>query len=228
MKKGIIAAVFVGLSSMQVQALEDSNVGVGVNYGLLSGPTLEINYVISPMLQVRGSFSSGMGMSGHQKEDNIDYKVDQDGGINRIAFDYHPFAGNFFVSAGYAQNNVKFDMNAFSNGETVTLGNEDFVTKNANLNGKAEWDNGATLTLGWGHSPAKGWGGMVEFGAIFTGATKVNLSGTGEISKNGTDYNLASDPTALQALREEEKKIQDDVSSVDVFPIVQLGLNYRF
>ncbi|MBF6058917.1 MULTISPECIES: hypothetical protein [Thiomicrorhabdus] len=228
MKKWMASALLVGFPLIQAQAAEDANIAVGVNYGLLSGPTFEMTYAVSPKFQMRGSFSSGMGLSGHQKEDNIDYKVEQDGGINRIAFDYHPFAGNFFISAGYAQNNVKFDMNAYSDGETITLGNETYTSKNANLFGQADWDNGATVTLGWGHSPTSGWGGIVELGAIFTGATNVNLSGTGEIVKNGTTYDLATDPVALQALSEEEQKIQDDVSSVDVFPIVQVGINYRF
>ncbi|WP_028485582.1 hypothetical protein [Thiomicrorhabdus chilensis] len=224
MKKLVTAAAMGSALVMAntVQAASVEGLGIGAGYGLFSGPTLELNYPINDVLQVRGALSAGMGINETTSDTEIEYDVKLDGGINRLALDYHPFGGAFFLSAGYAVNNFNVKANAHEQSEFVVGDNT--YNGNVYLDGQIDWDSAPTLSLGWGHSPAQGWGAMVELGAIFTGSGQVDLNATGNV--NGTDVTQDSD---FQAdLIREEKKLQDDVGDYDFLPILQAGVTYRF
>jgi hypothetical protein len=216
LKTGLIAST-LGLTLLAPQAQADGGLGVGIGYGLLAGPTLELNYPINNYLVARGSVSSGMNLSETATTDDLKYQVKADGGIHRLALNYHPFQGSFFLSAGYAIN--QFELTANARESDVTIDDQPF-TGNVAVNGKLKWDNAPTLSLGWGHSPKQGWGAMLEVGAIFTGAAKVNLNGT--ISDPGQQQALND------ALKNEERKLKDDVAKLDFLPILQLAVTYRF
>jgi len=232
MKKTIIslAMASVVVASSQVSASEADGLGLGVNYGLISGPTLELTYPLTDTLQIRGALSSGMGISETASDTDIDYEVEADGGVNRLALDYHPFGNGFFLSAGYAMNNFSLDaVGTSSAAETVDIGDDTYtVTSDVALNGKLDWNSGATLTLGWGHSPAKGLGFLIELGAIFTGAADVDLSGTGTVSDGTTTYDVSTDPTVLESIAAEEAKLEEDVADFEYLPVLQAGITYRF
>ncbi len=225
MKKLVLSAI-IG-SAVAVPSIASANSaeggGVAVNYGLISGPAFELTYPINDLLQVRGALSGGMGLSESTSDTNIDYDVEADGGIHRLSMDYHPFAGTFFMSAGYAFNDFKLKADGAGTG-SVEIGNKTYDGANVTLNGQLDWDSAPMLSLGWGHSPAKGWGAMFEVGAIFTGAPDVSLDGSGTYDGG----NITDDPDFQQALRDEEAKLQNDVGDYDFLPILQAGVTYRF
>ncbi|WP_321325455.1 hypothetical protein [Thiomicrorhabdus sp.] len=225
MKKIIVSSVLGGMVAMSPfasKASELNSVGVGINYGLFAGPTLELTYPINNSWQVRGALSSGMDMSETATTD-IEYKVKTKNGINRLALDYHPFENSFFLSAGYAVNNFNVAADAQKNGSDITIGDTTY-SGNVTLNGTLDWNNAPSLSLGWGNSPEKGWGGLIELGAIFTGTTNVNIIGTGTL--NGND--VSTDPSIQAEIAKEEKKVQDKLSEYDFLPILQAGVTYRF
>jgi hypothetical protein len=217
--KKILLSVIIG-SAMVAPSIASANsadgVSVAVNYGLISGPAFELTYPINDLFQVRGALSTGMDLSESTNDTDVAYDVKSDGGINRLSMDYHPFAGSFFMSAGYAFNDFKLKANG--TGTDVTVGNDD-ITGTVNINGAIEWESAPMLSLGWGHSPAVGWGAMFEVGAIFTGAPDVALSGTLDGSE---------DVTLNAALADEETKLKNDVGDYDFLPILQAGVTYRF
>ncbi|WP_040727187.1 hypothetical protein [Thiomicrorhabdus sp. Kp2] len=218
MKKLILAsALFAGsFASHSLYASSMENVGLGINYGAFSGPSLELSYPISDTVQVRGALSGGMGLSETAKDTDIEYDVEADGGIHRIALDYHPFANGFFLSAGYAINNFELDASGSKSG-SVTVGNDTF-TGDVNINANIAWDNAPTLSLGWGHSPQQGLGFMIEAGAFFTGSPNTDINGTCTGTCTGFD----------EALKDEEVKLQKDVADYDFLPMLQAGITYRF
>lgn len=235
MKKVVRVSLLAASSLMlsaNAQASSVDGLGVGVNYGLFAGPTFELNYVINDQLQVRGALSSGMTLSETTSDTDIKYDVEADGGINRLALDYHPFGNSFFLSAGYAVNNFKLSaLGTTSAGQTVTIGDTTYnVDANVALNGQLNWDNGATLSFGWGNSPAKGWGALIEVGAIFTGSPKVTLTGTGTVDANDGNgpQDVSSSQLVQDALNAEANKIQSDVGDYTFLPILQAGVTYRF
>lgn len=228
MKKFIVAsAMFAGsFASHSLYASSMENIGLGINYGAFSGPSLELSFPISDTLQVRGALSGGMGLSETGSDTDIEYDVEADGGIHRLALDYHPFANGFFLSAGYAINNFELKTNGSKTAANVDVGDQSFANADVALSGNLAWDNAPTLSLGWGHSPQQGLGFMVELGAFFTGAADVSLTGTGTYDNGAVD--VSTDPTFQQAIKEEEAKVQKDVGDFDFLPMLQAGITYRF
>lgn len=229
MRNSLLAAGLVAtITSFSSQAASVDGLGLGINYGAFAGPTLELSYPITDTLQVRGALSGGMEVSETDSTDGVDYDVTANGGINRLALDYHPFSNGFFLSAGYAINNFALDADGdVSNNETVTIGDTDYTaTSNVLLKGKLDWDNAPTLSLGWGHSPAEGLGFLIEVGAYFTGAPDVSLNGSGSVSDGTTTYDVSNEIAG--DIRAEEKNLQDDVGDYDFLPMLQAGITYRF
>ncbi len=234
MKKQLVSAMVFSVTTVSLSASANAfeNVGLGINYGLFSGPTLEMTYPLSDSLSVRGALSSGMSLSETDSGsgNELDYSVESNGGIHRLVLDYRPMGGNFFLSAGYAINNfeVTADASQTTSGQ-VTIGDETYDTSaNLSLNGVIDWDNAPMLTLGWGHSPAEGWGALFEIGAIFTGSGNVSLNGAGTVTQGGTVYDVSTDPTVRAALDAEEARIKNDIADYDFLPVLQAGVTYRF
>ena len=77
------------------------------------------------------------------------------------------------------------------------------------------------LGLGWDTSfgKNKGFGFLFELGAIYQGSPKVDLSADGPISSN---------PTFQIELAKEESNLQSDFDEFKVYPVIAIGLSYRF
>ena len=82
--------------------------------------------------------------------------------------------------------------------------------------------------LGWGRAPGagSGWGLTLDLGVIFQGEGEVTLT---PVIPAGSPLN---DPIARQALQilldREEQDLQDDIADYDMYPVVSLGISYRF
>lgn len=222
----LIAAGLLG-TSLASHASGIDKIGVGVGYEVVSGATLELNYPINDIFLVRGSLSRGAGYSLTESEDNVNYKAKADGGINRLALNYHPFKGAFFLSAGYAFNDFSLNVDGAGTG-SIKVGSESFDNASLKLKGVVEWDSAPTLSLGWGHSPSSGWGLMTELGVIFTGTPGASLTGTGSYDNGGGPVDVSSDPTFQNALKAEERKLQKDIADASFLPILQIQATYRF
>lgn len=217
----LMAAMATSFTAFSAQASSVDGLGIGLGYGAFSGSNLELSYPITDTLQVRGALASGMKVSETSSDTDIEYDVESSGGINRIALDYHPFSNGFFLSAGYSMNSFELDINGSGTG-TVEIGNVTYDAADITIDGNIAWQNAPSLSLGWGHSPAKGLGFMLELGAYFTGAANAKLDGTCTptigIECIGFD----------DALKDEEKKLQDDVADFEFLPVLQAGITYRF
>ncbi len=49
-----------------------------------------------------------------------------------------------------------------------------------------------------------------------------------EVALTSTGGSLSNDPTFQARLRDESRNITDDAEGYGLFPIVQVGLNYKF
>lgn len=225
-----LAVATLSASTGYAQVNPMDKVGVAVGVDLISGPTVELSYPITDYVSVRGSLSTGWSFDETQEEDGIDYKLQTDGAINRLAVDVRPFQGSFFLSAGYGLSNFKLSGNGMvQSGNQFDLGNDTYTADtDVNIAADLDWDSSPTLSLGWGHSPSKGFGFLFEMGAAFTGATNASLAGTGDVTREGGGSFSLDSAEGQQALAEEEAKLQDDVSDVDLLPIVRMAVTYRF
>lgn len=202
------------------QATEKSAGGLGLTLkaGTL-GSGLEATVGVNDYLGFR--FGVNMMSAGSSMErDEGTIKTDMDWLSYSALVDLHVFGGGFRVSGGALINKNKFKMNADLT-ESVTLDDQDYYL--SDLSGQVTFNELAPY-VGIGYGNAVGadgrWHFACDFGVMFQGEPKVEASAT------------ASDP-ALQsavndALNREVAKIQDDASVFQFYPVISVGVSYRF
>lgn len=157
-------------------------------------------------------------------ESNVEYDFDLDLLSAPILVDWHPFKGAFRLSTGILINGNEIKAQA----KPVGLGTFDIngVTYTAaqvgTLNGKVDFNPVAPyLGLGWDTSFGKesGFGFVLEVGAFYQGTPEADLSASGPISGNTAFINN---------LAREEAELQDALDSFKFYPVLAIGVNYRF
>ncbi|HWN40942.1 MAG TPA: hypothetical protein VNW71_01910, partial [Thermoanaerobaculia bacterium] len=97
------------------------------------------------------------------------------------------------------------------------------------LDGKVEFDPIVPYAgLGWGRAPGSGsgFGVTLDLGVIFQGEGEVTLT---PIIPAGSPLNNPVAREALQILIErEERDLQENIVDYDMYPVVSLGISYRF
>jgi hypothetical protein len=137
-----------------------------------------------------------------------------------VLVDLHPFGGDFRISGGGLINKNKFKMKANLD-EPVGLNGTDYQLDA--LSGDVTFDELAPY-VGIGTGNAVGadgrWHFAFDLGVMFQGTPKVQATAT------------ASDP-AMQAvvddaLAAEIADIQDDADQFQLYPVISIGVSYRF
>jgi hypothetical protein len=153
-----------------------------------------------------------------------DYKAKIKFSNIQALLNYHPFAGTFHISAGafFSKNTV--DVTAkLSKSKTYTIGGTEYTyTQVGDLYGDADIIDGAVpfVGIGWSKVPEReGWGFLFDIGVLFIDSPSVHLTANGEIASN---EEFKSD------LKKEEDDINDDLDSFKIYPVIQLGVIYRF
>lgn len=217
-----VAALFVLLGSLLVTPaiIQAKEISVNLKAGT-SGIGVEGEYSLNEYLGVRlGTNYFEYSYDGT----NDDVKYNFDLGLKTVSalVDLHPFKGSFRLSAGAFYNWNKLDATATSSA-TYDIGNSTYTgAELGTLKGNIDFNKIAPyFGLGWDTSFGKesGWGVVIDAGALFQGTPKASLSADGPIS---------TDPTFQQNLALEEKNLQDDLDSYKVYPIISLGVSYRF
>jgi hypothetical protein len=159
----------------------------------------------------------------------------------RASFDVYPFHGGFRLSAGMAAYN-QFNVNAAASvpgGQTITLNDVDYYSSKADpLHGSASISYphkyAGIVSFGWGNAIPRSGRHLafpVEIGAALTGAPKsvLNLAGSAcATSDPATCENVAAYSDFQTDLAGERKKIQNDINPFRVYPILDVGVTYRF
>ena len=155
-----------------------------------------------------------------------------------IIGDWHPTGGGFRLSVGALSNgnelNVRTARDTYEFGDNMYMGN---------ASTGAEWDSLAPYVgLGWSSQKPKGWGFDFEVGVMFQGDAM--LSGRGSASAGGTTCNFSVNdkgvattsgatcatifPNFEDDIEAEHRELEDDLESLEVYPVVSLGVQYRF
>jgi hypothetical protein len=155
------------------------------------------------------------------KSSNVNYN----GGVNLqgepITLSWFPFHGNFDVTAGVFINQNSFDVTGTPSGGTYTINNHTYLAQQVGtLSGNTHFNGAAPYVgIGWG-DPMDG-GRLTltaNVGALYQGAPNVALSASGSSS----NPQLASDVQAEQA------KLNSKLSGYQWWPVMGVGLMYRF
>jgi hypothetical protein len=122
-------------------------------------------------------------------------------------------------------------------GSTFTIDDTDYVSSPADpVHGTFDLSMGRkvapSLTVGFGNMLRRDshWSVPVEVGFQYIGQPKLTLAMTGSVCDsggNGCDT-IANDPDAMQNLASEQTKINNEISPLRFYPILKVGLSYRF
>lgn len=134
--------------------------------------------------------------------------------------DWHPWAQGFRLSAGLYLNQNKIDLTADLKG-TVEINDKEYSL--SDIGGTVDFNSLAPYVgLGYGNAVgANGnWHFSFDLGVMFQGAPQVELHAT------------ASDP-AIQSeldanIAEELKDVEDELGVFTMYPVISLGVSYRF
>jgi hypothetical protein len=209
------------------------NLGIAGKVSTL-GYGIEADYVLSDTFSVRVQYNT-YSYDDTFDEDGIDYDGELDLQSFGVLLDWHPFGGGFRVSAGGFNVDNKISGEASGEG-TYEIGDEEYTVRpgdNLRLNADMKLGDGFKpyLGLGWGHSPANKGGLLLSFdvGVLIQGSPEVALdvSGTAE-DQFGNTVDAGNDPTVQAELRKEEKNMEDDLKNFDLYPVVSLGIGWRF
>lgn len=187
------------------------------------GLGVEVGYGFNDRFGVRlGGYAFSIDDSG--EEEGIRYDGDLDLSNIGAYLDFHPFAGAFRLSAGwFATDNGVDVVGKPGAGGTYDIGGVSFTAAEVGtLRGTVDMGSSAPfLGLGWAWGKAdQGLSWSFDLGVLFQGSPDIALTSTG-----GT---LSDEPALQDAIATEEAELTDDIDQYDLYPVVSLGVSYRF
>lgn len=237
----VIALVLSVHSLPAISTSSEDSTGAGaiIKIGTL-GPGVEFDYRLNESWNIRLQ-ANGYSYSDTFEEDDIDYT----GEIKLSSFgaliDWRPFSGTFRMSGGLYSNGNELEGTAISRGDEIfEIGDLTYqgvaaapLTLNTSV--KLGRSSAGYLGLGWGNSANSGWLFSFEMGVLFSGSPEVELGfeGFAEQENNpGTIFDVnGNSPEALTFQNEialEVKNLEDDISDFEYYPVISLGVGYRF
>lgn len=218
------AAMMVAGSALAQSADGEGRVSLGVTAGTLGvGP--EIGYRVNQHVGVRAN-SGFLGIDHSFTADGIDYRGHARLRSGGVIVDVYPFGGGFRLSGGARYNGNEARVRARPTGSTQ-IGDRFYTpTEIGTITGYADVREFVPqLTLGYGGGLRKGVSFNIEAGALFQGAVRIR-----DFTSNGT---LATDQTIAGTtyrteLGKQQRRLQDRADDYPVYPILQVGVKYRF
>lgn len=206
------------------QGMGPERFAIGVNGGT-TGLGVEGQFHATPYVNLRVAgdmFNYDTDFS----TDDVDYQSEIDFQTISGFVDVHPFNNAFFVSAGVYGGDRSVEVRATSN-RNAEIGNVVFTPAQiGTLTGTVDFGNTAPF-LGIGFNNTFRTNGRIGFkavaGAAFGEDPTVQLRRTA-----GDPLPIAIATQFDQELRNEERELQEDAKDLKTFPVVQLGLSYRF
>ncbi len=213
-------------------------VGVGVKMSLL-GAGVEGAVRLTERTNVRAGFNMIKYSRGFDK-DGVSYNGELNFRTFEAHLDYFPWAKSFHVSPGlliYAADPIT--ATAFVPGnQSFSLGGAGYYSDAADPvrgTGKITFYRAApTVTVGWGNlvsrKEGKHFSLPFEIGVAFQGTPKANLALAGSVCAQPGLFcrSVATDPTVQATIISEQNKINDSMTLFKVYPIISVGIGYKF
>jgi hypothetical protein len=214
-----LSLVALGLMTTAASA-QDSPFAVSAQAGT-TGIGLGVRYEFSEMFVFRAEYDQA-DVSEDFDSKGVTYNGKLDFKPFTFAVDAHPFNNSFFVSGGLVVGDRNINLNARPMTNTVIGGISYTPTQIGSLKATTDLGNSAPF-VGLGYDNTFRTAGSLSFravvGAIIGKEPKVKLT---------SDSVFSSDPGFQQSLRNEERELSDDVDALKTYPVLQLGLAWRF
>jgi hypothetical protein len=154
--------------------------------------------------------------------DDIEYNFDVNLMSISALLDWYPFKGSFRISGGVLYNDNNLDADAKS-ANTYEVGGTQYTgLEVGNLTGKIDFDDITPyFGIGWNVplGKSKRFGFLADLGVVYQGTPEVDLSADGLLANNATFQN---------DLQNEEEELQSKLDGYEYYPVIAIGLSYRF
>lgn len=224
----IVAALSLSAGAVQAQTRGELRpeprqqpfaLGAGIG---TTGVYVEAQAKLASWFVLRGTYEF-VDAERDQAIDDVTYSGQIDSGVFGAYAQIHPLESAFFVTGGGLFGDRAIGLGAQPS-TPVTIGNVSFTPGQiGRLEGDADLgDRAAAFGIGWDttFNDVRGLGWRIMAGAAIGQEPDVTLRSVGG--------SLSNDPTLQQALRDEESRIEDEAGDVRAYPLLQVGLTYRF
>ncbi len=165
-------------------------------------------------------------------EDGINYTGEMKLGTYGLTADWHPFNGAFRLSAGIMSNGNEFNLVADCK-QVCDIDGSQYTSDPANPGQVMAVIDFKSMSpyagIGWGNAMSGGkWYVGADLGVLFQGTPQAALTASG-VFRNQLNIPVSSSSPVFQAqLQNEETLLQDEMSSYDMYPVLNLSVGYRF
>jgi hypothetical protein len=208
---GFAPKVFAGTGDIAIGA-KGGTLGIGgeVTVGIIPGVNFRTGY-------------NAFNYDGNTTKSDIGYDYKLKLGTLPVLVDWHPLPlSGFRLTTGLVINNNKIDATARPRGNYF-IGDQSYsATEIGTLTGKIEFNKVAPYAgIGWGNAVGKHLPITLtcDVGVLFQGTPKVSLAA------NGTSASL---PAFQTELAKEVNTIKNSTDSIKYYPVISLGLAYKF
>lgn len=202
-------------------ASADGNFAVTGSVGTTGG-AIEGQVKVNELFQLRAG-ANYLAFDETIDVDDISYDGDVDFSGFGAFVDVHPFGGSFFVTGGAYTGAKEIDLIATSD-VAVDIGGVPFTpTEYGRLEGDVSFDDLAPF-VGFGFDTTFEGSGNWGF-SLVAGAA---LFGSGDVSLESVDGTRSNDPIVQAAIAQEVREIEDEIEDYELWPVLQVGLSYRF
>lgn len=207
-----------------------AEVALGVKGGTLGGG-LELTLGISPQVNVRVG-ANAYNYSDRREVSQIEYDADANLRTGTAFLDWHPGGRGFRLTGGLVYNDTQVEGRSIPPPSgTYDIGGVPVpVELIGTLDATAEFDPLVPYAgIGWGNAVAQNHrvGFFVDLGVVFSGEADVTL-----IPRIPADSPINTTPGAREVLdvllRREEQDLEADAADYDLYPVVAIGVSFKF
>ncbi len=194
------------------------------------GAGVELTLGLSRQLNARLG-ANGYSYSDRREVSDIEYDGEAKLRTGTALLDWHPGGGGFRLTGGAVYNDTTFEASSLPPASGIyDIGGVPVpASLVGTLDATAEFDPVVPYAgLGWGNAVAanKRVGFFIDLGVVFQGKADVTL--TPNIPAN-SPLNTPGARAALDILlRREEQDLEDEAADYDLYPVLSIGLSYKF
>lgn len=224
---------FILCTALFAQQSYATDVALGAGLGTL-GFGVQGTFAVNSYVNVR-LLAQGYDVDEDFEESGINYNSTINLESYGVLADIHPFAGTFFVSAGWLAHSNGLDLKASCPTSCDIDGKSYKSAPDGQINATVDLGSNAPyLGIGWGNAMK---GGRVyaklDVGVLFQDDPKASLDATGKFQNVNNPLIVVdtSNPMFQQEVANEEKSLQkeiDDTEGANLYPVIALSVGYRF
>ncbi|OUS04902.1 hypothetical protein A9Q81_05310 [Gammaproteobacteria bacterium 42_54_T18] len=227
MKQRMFLQLSLSLILGLMASTANADVGVAITGGTTGlGGTLTVP-LYGNYLNLRGTIHQ-FSIDEDLEEDGVEYDATLDLENYGLLLDWHPFAGGIRLTVGVVSSRNEITGTAVPT-EPTEIGDVTFSPADiGTLHLKAKYSNSMSgyVGLGWGNAicPEDRITVSFDIGVIVTSPLEVDLEADSPIGSS----NPMIQAQLLKELRTEEDNLEKDLEDVEAWPVISLGIGYRF